>query len=174
MNDNDDFADVLRAIPLYRPAEESRRGRISSTTVHPGEVLPAKVVVDFGSTPEGPDQGPDLEIATRSWEHLREPGEREIRGFCGERDLMERRMRDPLSAHSFALPEDARWSTQTIDIDGAPHTFTVLATSRSWVAAALLPGPFLVRIYTPAPGPAPGALRRITSVGELEPVRGRG
>lgn len=101
------------------------------------------------------------------------PGEREIRGFCGERDLMERRTRDPLSGQSLGLPADAAWSSQTIEVDGVPHTFTVLATSHSWVAAALVGG-FLVRVFTRAPGPESIALRRITSMSELEQVRGRG
>ncbi|MFC4562940.1 hypothetical protein ACFO4E_13840 [Nocardiopsis mangrovi] len=168
------LADVLAAVPLYAPVGEARRGRVSSTTVEPGGGPPVKVVVDFGSTPEGPDSGPDLEIATRLWERDGGPGERDVRAFCAERDLMERRMRDPLAARSFALPDDAVWSTRDIAVDGADVAFTVLRTSASWVAAGSLPGGVLVRVFTPPPGPGPEALRRITEAAELAPVRGRG
>ncbi|ASU84108.1 hypothetical protein CDO52_16110 [Nocardiopsis gilva YIM 90087] len=174
---NDDataFADILHALPLYAPVDERRRGRVSSTTVDPGATLPTKVVVDFGSTPEGPDSGPDLEIATRAWEAGTAPGERELRGFCAERDLMERRMRDPLSAQAIGPPPDAAWSQARITLDADPYTFTVLTTAHTWVAATVLPGPFLLRIFTPAPGPHPTHLRRITSATQLEPLRGRG
>ncbi|RNL86901.1 hypothetical protein [Halostreptopolyspora alba] len=171
--DDAGFAHVLKEVPLFRPTREERRGRVSSTTLAPGDRLPTKVVIDFGSTPEGPDLGPDLEIATRAWDRAEEPGEREIRGFCGERDLMERRARDPLSAQSLSLPGDARWSSQTIEVDTVPRTFTVLRTSHSWVAVAAL-GAHLVRIFARAPGPGAIALCRITSMDELERVRGRG
>ncbi|MDA8371632.1 MAG: hypothetical protein M0026_17460 [Nocardiopsaceae bacterium] len=167
------FAEVLADLPLYAPEGERRRGRISSTALAPGGDLPLKVVVDFGSTPHGPDHGPELEIATRRWDRGA-LDERDIRGFCGERDLMERRMRDPLSAQSFSLPEGAVWSRYPITVDGTRRTFTVLCTAHSWVAAAPLPGSLLVRVFTPAPGPGPAALRRITSIEDLEPVRGRG
>ncbi|MFC4000003.1 hypothetical protein ACFOVU_29090 [Nocardiopsis sediminis] len=173
------FDDVVAAVPLFAPVGEDRRGRVSSTTVAPGGGPPVKVVVDFGSTPEGPDNGPDLEIATRVWEggdgeDGHGPGERDIRAFCAERDLMERRMRDPLAAQSFALPADAAWSAHDIAVDGADVAFTVLRTSASWVAAGALPGGALVRVFTPAPGPGPDALRRITEAAELAPVHGRG
>ncbi len=168
-----DFAVVLQQIPLFRPETEHRRGRVSSTTLAPQETVPSKVVVDFGSTPHGADLGPDVEIATRAWDRDDAPGAREIRGFCGERDLMERRARDPLSAQSLGLPGDAVWSSQDIEVDSVARTFTVLTTSQSWVAVAPLEG-FLVRVFTRAPGPHAIALRRITAMSELEQVRGRG
>ncbi|CAM3960428.1 hypothetical protein [Nocardiopsis rhodophaea] len=174
---NDDttaIADILHALPIYAPADEQRRGRVSSTTVDPGATLPTKVVVDFGSTPHGPDRGPDLEIATRAWDPATAPGEHELRGFCAERDLMERRMRDPLSAQAIALPPDAAWSQTRITLDAVPHTFTVLTTAHTWVAATVLPGPFLLRIFTPTPAGHPTHLRRVTSATQLEPIRGRG
>ncbi|WP_184074855.1 hypothetical protein [Nocardiopsis mwathae] len=169
-----DLADVLAAVPLYAPVGEQRRGRVSSTTVAPGAALPTKVVVDFGSTPEGPDRGPDLEIATRAWDTGTEPGERELRGFCAERALMELRMRDPLSGQATALPPGAAWSSAAITVDATPRTFTVLSAGALWVAATVLPGPFLLRIYTPVAGARPDRLRRLTSAAELEPLRGRG
>ncbi|QBI54401.1 hypothetical protein [Streptomonospora litoralis] len=174
MNPDASIEGILAELPLYAPARDRRRGRISSTTLEPGGGGLLKAVVDFGSTPEGPDTGPDIEIATR----LRGPdptaAERELRAFCGERDLMERRARDPAAAHSFALPADAAWSQQTIALDGRAHTFTVLATSATWVAAACVGEAVMVRVFTPAPGPGPDELRRIGDPGELEPLRGRG
>ncbi|WP_246062176.1 hypothetical protein [Haloactinospora alba] len=161
-------------VPLYLPVGERRQGRISSTTLDPGASTPSKVVVDVGSTPEGPDHGPDVEIATRLWQRDTAPGQRDVRGLCGERDLMERRMRDPLSAQSFSLPEDAAWSEETMTLDDLPHSATVLTTRQSWVAVVVLAEGFLVRVFVPAPGPGPRELRRVAAAQELEPVRGRG
>ncbi|GAB3458403.1 hypothetical protein GCM10027570_42010 [Streptomonospora sediminis] len=166
---------ILAAVPLYAPVGGTRRGRISSTATEPGTGGLLKAVVDFGSTPEGPDTGPDLEIATRrSGTAPAEGAERELRGFCGERDLMERRSRDPGAAQSLALPADAVWSSRTLALDGRECACTVLSTSHSWVAAAHAGGGMLVRVFTPAPGPGPARLRRITDPGELHPLRGRG
>nr|WP_246425241.1 hypothetical protein [Streptomonospora nanhaiensis] len=159
---------------MYAPADEPRRGRVSSTTLEPGGGRLLKAVVDFGSTPEGADLGPNLEVATRLWERAEPPGERDLRAFCAERDLMERRARDPLGARSFALPEDARWSRQVLVVDGRECPATVLTTAGSWVAAAETGRGVLVRVFTPAPGPGPRVLRRLTDPAELEPLRGRG
>jgi hypothetical protein len=169
-----DLAAVLAALPLYAPVGETRTGRISSTTVDPGGRLPFKAVVDFGSTPDGADRGPDIEIASRRWDRDPAPGARELRAFCAERDLMERRARDPLSADAFGPAADAAWSTAEITVDGAVHPFTVLATGTSWVAAGRIGADLLVRVFTPAPGPGPRALRRVTAPAELAPMRGRG
>lgn len=167
-------SDILTTVPLYLPVGEHRQGRISSTTLEPGANTPSKVVVDVGSTPEGPDYGPDVEIATRLWQQDTIPSQRDVRGLCGERDLMERRMRDPLSAQSFSLPEDAAWSEDTIVLDGHSHSATVLTTGQSWVAVAVLAERVLVRVFVPAPGPGPRELRLVATAQELEPVRGRG
>ncbi|MDA0563270.1 hypothetical protein LG943_02835 [Streptomonospora sp. S1-112] len=174
MDEGAGLAHILAGVPLYAPVDEPRRGRVSSTTLEPGGGRLLKAVVDFGSTPEGADLGPDLEIATRLWERAEPPAERDLRAFCAERDLMERRARDPLAAQSFTLGEDARWSEQTLAVEGRDHPCAVLTTDRSWVAAAVVEGGAMVRVFTPAPGPGPRALRRLTDPAELEPLRGRG
>lgn len=167
-----DVAAVVAAVPLYAPVGESRRGRISSMSLVVGQELPDKVVVDFGSTPQGCDSGPDVEIATRRWEEAAGPAP--VRAFCAERELMERRVRAGLGAAGAAAPENGAWSRVQMAVDQVPVEFTVLSTARSWVGAALVGGTFLVRVFTPAPGPVFEGLRRIVSAGELEAVRGRG
>lgn len=175
MNPDSSLEGILAQLPLYAPADDTRPGRISSTALEPGGMGLLKAVVDFGSTPEGPDTGPDIEIATRRrGDGAAADARRELRAFCGERELMERRARDPASAGSFALGADACWSQYRIGIDGDEHTFTVLATSRVWVGAACVGAWAMVRIFTPAPGPGPARLRRIRGPAELQPLRGRG
>ncbi|GAA4937141.1 hypothetical protein GCM10023224_17670 [Streptomonospora halophila] len=163
---------ILAGLALYAPVGESRRGRVSSTTLDPDGPGLLKAVIDFGSTPEGPDTGPDLEIASRRFGG----GETDqrLRAFCAERELMERRSRDPAGADSFALGGDAAWSAAAVALDGREHAFTVLSSDHAWVGAGLDGGGVMVRVFTRPPGPGPAALRRIRSAQELEPLRGRG
>ncbi|GAA3739829.1 hypothetical protein HDA32_002723 [Spinactinospora alkalitolerans] len=158
--------DLLAAIPLYAPVDGPEQGRITATTTHPGEELPAKVVVDFAG-----EAG--VEIATRRWDTGTGPDPRHVRGFCVERDFMQRRMNGALDARPLPLPEGSAWSQRHIALDGAAQAFTVLSTPDSWVAAAAVPGPFLIRLFATAPRPGLTALRRITSATELQPLRGR-
>ncbi|KIH99233.1 hypothetical protein LP52_08950 [Streptomonospora alba] len=164
---------ILAGLALYAPVGEPRRGRISSTTLDPEGPGLLKAVVDFGSTPEGPDTGPDVEIASRRFSGAGDGG-RELRAFCAERELMERRARDPASAQSFALGPDAAWSSGTVVLQGCARELTVLASTHAWVGGALDSGGVMVRVFTPAPGPGPAELRRIAAPEELEPLRGRG
>nr|WP_255429789.1 hypothetical protein [Streptomonospora sp. PA3] len=159
---------------MYAPVGESRRGRISSAALEPGGTGLLKAVVDFGSTPEGPDTGPDVEIASRRSGAGAEGAQRELRAFCAERALMERRARDPEGAASFTLGEGASWSAGALVLDGAERPAAVLSTAHAWVAAAEGPGGVMVRVFTPPPGPGPAVLRRLLRAEELEPLRGRG
>ncbi|MFD0776399.1 hypothetical protein ACFQZ2_20895, partial [Streptomonospora algeriensis] len=151
---------ILAGLALYAPVGEPRRGRISSTTLDPDGDGLLKAVVDFGSTPEGPDTGPDLEIASRRSSGAGD-GQQELRAFCAERELMERRARDPAGARSFALGDDAAWSGRTVVLQGREQVFTVLTSAHAWVAAGVDPGGVMVRVFTPPPGPGPAQLRRI-------------
>ncbi|GAA4902560.1 hypothetical protein [Streptomonospora salina] len=164
---------ILEGLALYAPAAEPRRGRISSATLDPGGDGLLKAVVDFGSTPEGPDTGPDLEIASRRYSGAADAG-RELRAFCAERALMERRSRDPAGAEAFSLGADAEWSEGAVAVEGRALAMTVVTADHAWVGAALAPGGVLVRVFTPPPGPGPAELVRIRAPERLEPLRGRG
>ncbi|MDA2812346.1 hypothetical protein O4J56_17020 [Nocardiopsis sp. RSe5-2] len=167
-------AGLVAAIALYVPEGEKRAGRVSSVTADPVAGTPLRAVVDFGSTPEGVDTGPDVEVATRLWGGPEAAGERALRGLCAERALMERRMRDPQGGDALSLGEDARWSRAELSVDGRPVEAVVLATGMCWVAAAEAEPGVLVRVYTPAPGPGPTRLVRVRDAAKLEPMRGRG
>ncbi|MGI5122119.1 hypothetical protein ACQEU5_21670 [Marinactinospora thermotolerans] len=166
-----DFArptDLLTAIPAYGPTREEAKGRITATTVRPGEDRPVKIVVEF----EGAAGG-HLEIATRRWEDGPSAGEQSVRAFCVERDYMQRRMNGDPGALPLPLPEGSAWSRQEIQVDGTARVFTVLTTPFSWVAGTELPGPFLLRVFATAPRPDLVSLSRITTEARLEPMRGR-
>ncbi|WP_017555934.1 hypothetical protein [Nocardiopsis baichengensis] len=163
---------LVEAIPVYVPEGEERPGRVSSVTADPVAGTPLRAVVDFGSTPEGRDTGPDVEVATRVWDGPAE--ERALRGLCAERALMERRMRDPQGGAALSLGEDARWSQAELSVDGGAVRAVVLVTGMCWVAAAEAEEGVLVRVYTPAPGPGPLRLVRVRDASLLEPMRGRG
>ncbi|MFW5418293.1 hypothetical protein J0910_16915 [Nocardiopsis sp. CNT-189] len=169
-----DLAGLVAAIPLYVPVGEVRRARVSSLSADPVSGVPTRAVVDFGSTPEGADAGPELEVATRLWPGAEGAGGRVLRGLCAERALMELRARDPLGAGALSLGEGAVWSEGVVEVDGRELASVVVESGSCWVAAVDAGGGVLVRVYARAPGPGRVRLRRVADAGELEPLRGRG
>ncbi|WP_460855238.1 hypothetical protein [Nocardiopsis coralliicola] len=163
---------LVRGFPLFTVAGEGRRGRVSSVGSDPVSGEATRAVVDFGSTPEGADRGPEVEVATRLWGEA--VPERVLRGLCAERALMERRMRDPLAGDALSLGGDAVWSSGELVVDGRVLVSVVLESGPARVVAADVGGGVLVRVFERvAEGPVPG-LRRVADAGELEPLVGRG
>lgn len=165
-------AALVASVPVFAPAGRSERGRVSAATVRPGHALPDKVVVDFGW--RSAQARLDLEIAVRRWEEDGGPDRGRLRAFCAERDFMQRCTQGVAGWAAPGPAADAVWSALSFDVDGVSRSFTVLTTAYSWVAATVVDGGWLLRLFAPAVPEGFTGVRRVVDAADLEPVRGQG
>ncbi|GLU48228.1 hypothetical protein [Nocardiopsis ansamitocini] len=168
MSAHDPVADLIVAVPVFAPAGDTARGRVSATTTPPGATRPDRVVVDFGWHSDSAEL--DLEITTRAWPGPHPIPSQRLRAFCAERAFMQR-LTHQVPARPDPAP-DVQWSALDLDVDGRTTAFTVSCSADAWVAAAALHDGWLLRLFAPA-APHALALRRITDPADLHPLLGR-